>query len=359
MNNRSNGASTLSAAHALPTAYCYDPFNLRHHLAGHPENRERLRGAWELLQSDGILQSLLEVPCTPASDEQLLRVHTRKHLDMVAWAAQNSLHLDADTYVGNDSERAARLAAGGLCNLVGAVLSGQAANGFALVRPPGHHATPDRGMGFCLYNNVAIAARAARIEHGLERVLIVDFDVHHGNGTQDVFYRDGSVLFFSTHQYPYYPGAGHWNESGREAGVGSTVNVPLPFGVGDAGYAAAFDQVLLPIARRFQPELILVSAGFDAHWNDPLAGMQLSISGYTALVDRLLALADELCAGRLVFVLEGGYHLQVLAHCILNTLRQLSRASDKISDPLGLCPWDDVDASHALAQVLRMHALVE
>lgn len=343
----------------MTTTYCYDPFNLRHTLPGHPENRERLRGTWDLLQADGILAGLRETPCTPASDQQLLRVHSRRHLSTVALAAQRSAHLDADTYVGSDSEQAARLAAGGLCNVVDAVLGGQVSNGFALVRPPGHHATPERGMGFCLYNNVAIAARAARIEHGLERVLIVDFDVHHGNGTQDVFYRDGSVLFFSTHQYPYYPGAGHWNESGREAGVGSTVNVPLPFGVGDAGYAAAFDQVLLPIARRFQPELILVSAGFDAHWNDPLAGMQLSISGYTALVDRLLALADELCAGRLVFVLEGGYHLQVLAHCILNTLRQLSRASDKISDPLGLCPWDDVDASHALAQVLRMHALVE
>ena len=359
MDHRPNGASTPSATRALPTAYCYDPFNLRHHLAGHPENRERLAGAWQLLQNDGILQALVAIPCTPASDEQLLRVHTRKHLDLVAWAAQNSLHLDADTYVGSDSERAARLAAGGLCNLVDAVLSGRAANGFALVRPPGHHATPDRGMGFCLYNNVAIAARAARVEHGLERVMIVDFDVHHGNGTQDAFYRDGSVLFFSTHQYPYYPGTGHWNETGREAGVGSTVNVPLPAGVGDAGYAAIFDRVLFPVARRFQPELILVSAGYDAHWNDPLAGMQLSISGYAVLVDRLLALAGELCAGRLVFVLEGGYHLQVLAHSILNTLRQLSGVRAPLSDPLGPCPWSETDVSQALAQVQRVQALAE
>jgi acetoin utilization deacetylase AcuC-like enzyme len=255
----------------MTTSYCYDPFNLRHHLSGHPENRARLAGTWELLHADGILADLLATPCTPASDEQLLRVHSRRHLSTVAQAAQRNAHLDSDTYVGSDSEQAARLAAGGLCNVVGAVLGGQASNGFALVRPPGHHATPERGMGFCLYNNVAIAARAAQAEHGLERVLVVDFDVHHGNGTQDAFYEDGSVLFFSTHQHPYYPGTGHWREMGRGAGGGATVNVPFPAGVGDAGYAAAFDSILTPAARRFQPQLILVSAGYDAHWNDPLA----------------------------------------------------------------------------------------
>ena len=204
----------------MTTSYCYDPFNLRHHLSGHPENRARLAGTWELLQADGILADLLATPCTPASEEQLLRVHSRRHLAAVAQAAQRNTHLDSDTYVGSDSEQAARLAAGGLCNVVDAVLDGQANNGFALIRPPGHHATPERGMGFCLYNNLAIAARAAQAEHGIERVLIVDFDVHHGNGTQDAFYQDGDVLFFSTHQYPYYPGTGHWRETGHGAGAG-------------------------------------------------------------------------------------------------------------------------------------------
>lgn len=341
----------------MTTAYCYDPFNLRHHLPGHPENRERLRGTWELLQADGILTSLAETPSVPASDEQLLRVHSRRHLSTVALAAQRNAHLDADTYVGSDSEQAARLAAGGLCNVVDAVLGGQAANGFALVRPPGHHATPERAMGFCLYNNVAIAARAAQAEHGVERVLLVDFDVHHGNGTQDAFYEDGSVLFFSTHQYPYYPGTGHWRETGRGAGAGATVNVPFPAGVGDAGYAAAFEEVLAPLARRFQPQLILVSAGYDAHWNDPLASMQLSIDGYATLVSRLLALADELCQGRIVCVLEGGYHLEVLAHAVLTTLRQLAGRDDPISDPLGPCPWGERDASALLAQVRQVHGL--
>jgi acetoin utilization deacetylase AcuC-like enzyme len=286
-----------------------------------------------------------------------LRVHSRRHLSTVALAAQRNAHLDADTYVGSDSEQAARLAAGGLCHVLGAVATGQAANGFALVRPPGHHATPDRGMGFCLYNNVAVATRAAQAEYGLEQVLIVDFDVHHGNGTQDAFYEDASVLFFSTHQYPYYPGTGHWRETGRGPGAGATVNVPFPAGVGDNVYAAAFDQVLAPLARRFQPQLILVSAGYDAHWNDPLASMQLSITGYAALVDRLLALAGELCQGRIVFTLEGGYHLEVLAHAVLTTLRQLSGHREVINDPLGPCPWDERDASALLAQVRQTHGL--
>ncbi len=357
MSNQHTQIGASATRLAVTTTFCYDPFNLRHHLAGHPENRERLRGTWQLLQTDGILAQLVETPSLPASTEQLLRVHSRRHLEMVALAAQRNAHLDADTYVGSDSEQAARLAAGGLCQVVAAVLGGRATNGFALVRPPGHHATPDRGMGFCLYNNVAVAARAAQAEHGIERVLIVDFDVHHGNGTQDVFYEDGSVLFFSTHQYPYYPGTGHWRETGRGAGAGTTVNVPFPAGVGDVGYAAVFDQVLAPLAQRFQPQLILVSAGYDAHWNDPLAGMQLSIAGYAALVTRLLDLANELCAGRIVFTLEGGYHLEVLAHAVLTTLRLMTDRDAPISDPLGPSPWEERDASTLLAQVRAAHGL--
>jgi acetoin utilization deacetylase AcuC-like enzyme len=344
-------------ANSLPSAYCYDPFNLRHHLPGHPENRERLRSTWDLLQRSDALAPLLAVPCTPLDDEQLLRVHTRKHLDRVALAAQRGANLDPDTYVGADSEQAARLAAGGLRNVLDAVLAGQARNGFALIRPPGHHATPDRAMGFCLYSNVALAARAAQAEHGLARVLIVDFDVHHGNGTQDAFYDDGSVLFFSTHQYPFYPGTGHWRETGRGPGAGATLNVPFPAGVGDAGYERAFDELLWPAARRFAPQLMLVSAGYDAHWNDPLASMQLSLHGYAALVQRLLAMAGELCAGRIVFALEGGYHLEVLAHAVLNTVRQLSGQLQAVSDPLGPCPWAEQDASAIIAQVRQTHGL--
>ncbi len=340
-----------------PTAYCYDPFNLRHHQAGHPENRERLRGTYELLQGDGILETMVAAASTPATDEQLLRVHTARHLSLVAQAVEHGRHLDADTYVGPDSAQAARLAAGGLCQVVDLVVRGEAGNGFALVRPPGHHATPTRGMGFCLFNNVAVAAREAQARHGLQRVLIVDFDVHHGNGTQDIFYQDGSVLVFNTHQYPYYPGTGHLREAGQGAGQGATINVPFPAGVGDQGYALAFDQVLLPAARRFRPELVLVSAGYDAHWNDPLAGMQLSIAGYAGLVQRLVALAGELCGGRLVFTLEGGYDLEVLAHAVLTTLRLLSGSAAGASDPLGLCPWPEHGAEQVVQEVRRVHGL--
>jgi acetoin utilization deacetylase AcuC-like enzyme len=350
-------AGPSPTSRARPTAYCYDPFNLRHHQAGHPENRERLRGTWDLLQGDGILQDMVAAASTPATEEQLLRVHTSRHLSTVTHAASRGLHLDADTYVGPDSEQAARLAAGGLCSVVDLVLGGEAANGFALVRPPGHHATPKRGMGFCLFNNVAVAARAAQAEHGLSRVLIVDFDVHHGNGTQDVFYQDGSVLVFNTHQYPYYPGTGHWRETGQGPGQGATINVPFPAGVGDQGYALAFDQVLGPAARRFQPELILVSAGYDAHWNDPLAGMQLSIGGYAALVERLVALASALCDGRLVFTLEGGYDLEVLAHAVLTTMRLLAGSDEGISDPLGPCPWPEREGEQVVEEVRRAHGL--
>lgn len=364
-------AQELSSSGPAPTAYCYDPFNLRHHLDGHPENRERLRGTLELLRADGVLDACLEVACTEASDEQLLRVHTNRHLQQVAWAAREKRHLDADTYVGTDSERAARLAAGGLCNVVDSVLSGRARNGFALVRPPGHHATFGRAMGFCLYNNVAVAARSAQEDlgqgephatiPGARRILIVDFDVHHGNGTQDIFYQDPSVLFFSTHQYPYYPGSGDWRERGQQQGEGTTANVPLPGGVGDAGYALAFDSVLDPLARRFRPDLILVSAGYDAHWSDPLAGMQLSLAGYAYMVSSLLALAAELCRGRIVFTLEGGYHLEVLAHGILNTIHQLSGSeglgAEPLSDPLGPCPWPERDATAAIQQVRAAHHL--
>lgn len=341
----------------MTTAYCYDPFNLRHHLDGHPENRQRLAGVWALLQADGILDTLHAVPSQAASDEQLLRVHTPRHLSTVTQAATRCAYLDPDTYTDVDSEQAARLAAGGLLNVQAAVLCGAATNGFALVRPPGHHATPQRAMGFCLYNNIAIAARTAQAEHGVERVLIVDFDVHHGNGTQDVFYQDDSVLFFSMHQYPYYPGTGALHDTGAGRGAGATINIPFPAGVGDAGAIAAFDTVLTPAARRFRPELMLVSAGYDAHWDDPLAGMRLSIAGYAALVTRLLALAEVLCGGRIVFTLEGGYQLEVLAHAVLTTLHRLNGQPNALSDPFGSSPRGERDVTTLLAQVRGVHGL--
>jgi acetoin utilization deacetylase AcuC-like enzyme len=250
------------------------------------------------------------------------------------------------------------MAAGGLVEATQAVLDGQVANAFALVRPPGHHALRERAMGFCLFNNVAVAARYALAERGLERVLIVDFDVHHGNGTQAEFEADPAVMFISTHQYPHYPGTGRCDETGVGAGQGGVVNVPLSGGVGDQGFARIAEEVIGPAARRTQPQLILVSAGYDAHWDDPLAAMQLSVTGYTALARALRDLAGELCDGRLVFTLEGGYHLQALAYSILNTFAVLSGAGDwKLVDPLGPSPYDERPVDEIIARVRRVHGL--
>ena len=238
------------------------------------------------------------------------------------------------------------------------MLSGELDNAFALVRPPGHHALRGRGMGFCLFNNVAIAARYALAEHALDRVLVVDFDVHHGNGTQDEFESDPGVMYISTHQYPHYPGTGYWNETGRGEGTGSIINVPLGGGVGDEGFARIFEEIVGPAAWRFQPELILVSAGYDAHWDDPLAYMQLSIGGYTAIAQALKDLAEELCDGRLVFTLEGGYHLQALAYSVLNTLGVLLEGESwQLVDPLGPSPNREQPVEDIIARVRQVHSL--
>jgi len=347
----------------MSVAYCYHPLEREHTQRGHPENSERLRGTMELLEEQGLLARMTPLEATPVSMERLQRVHTPRYVDSVRdMAKRGGGHLDPDTYVAPSTYEAALLSAGGLVNLVHAVLQGQATYGFNLMRPPGHHALDGRGMGFCIFNNVAIAARYALEEASIERLLIVDFDVHHGNGTQDTFWSDPAVLFFSTHQYPYYPGSGDWREIGAGQGQGSTCNVPLRAGVGDEGYNRIFDELLWPLAERFAPQLILVSAGYDAHWQDPLAGMQLSLAGYAALAQTLKSLADTLCAGRLVFTLEGGYHLQALAHAVCNTLRvllgDLTPEEGQVLDPLGPCPYEETPVDRLLLQLKGVHRLV-
>jgi len=317
------------------TATITHPDYRLHTMPGHPEHAGRIERTWALFKESGILADLLEIVPAPATDEQLARVHASRYIAFVKEvAAKGGGMLDPDTYFLPVSLDVARLAAGGAIAAVDAILGGKADNAMALVRPPGHHATPARAMGFCVFNNIAIAARHAQAVHKISRVLIVDYDVHHGNGTQDAFYTDGSVLFVSSHQYPFYPGTGALGDTGEGLGKGATINMPLQAGVGNDGFRLLYEKVVWPAARRFKPELILVSAGFDAHWSDPLATLQLDLKGYDYLTRELVRMAGELCGGKLVFVMEGGYDLDALSHGWLNIAYAL-QGSDRFSDPLG------------------------
>ncbi len=272
----------------------------------HPERPERLTAARRAVAA--VAPAHFGVVVREATDDELSRVHTASYVDALGRTAGRWEQWDEDTYAAPQSVRAARRAAGGAIELVDAVLDGEARRGVALLRPPGHHARPNGAMGFCLLNNVAVAAAHARAR-GLERVLIVDFDVHHGNGTQEIFYDDPSVLFLSLHQAPFYPGTGSATELGANDGRGRTLNVPLSHGAGNGVYAAAFTRLVSPVATEFAPELVLVSAGFDAHARDPLGGMAVTEAGYRFMVGELVRALPH---APIALVLEGGYDLAAL-----------------------------------------------
>jgi acetoin utilization deacetylase AcuC-like enzyme len=313
----------------------YDPIYLEHDTGQHVENRHRLEQTVAVLEQSQLLPELVSLSPRAASMDELLLVHGQEHILRVENVCQKGGGwLDADTVTSSASYEAALYAAGGVLRGVDAVMAGEVNSAFALVRPPGHHATYLRAMGFCLFNNIAIAARYALKNHGLQRILIADFDVHHGNGTQETFYSDPQVLYFSTHQYPFYPGTGAIDEIGHGAGRGMTVNCPLPAWCGNAEYLRLFNQVLVPVARRFQPELIMVSAGYDSHWADPIALMEVDADGFAEMVTILSQLAQELCDGRLLFTLEGGYHLEALAYSIKATL-EILLGRPRTEEPLG------------------------
>jgi acetoin utilization deacetylase AcuC-like enzyme len=291
---------------------------------GHPERPDRLR---VLLDHLGGARDLVRVGARPATEDELALVHAPELIERVAASAGRArVVFDPDTSASAGSWEAARLAAGGVLELCEAVRSGALANGFACLRPPGHHAEADRAMGFCFFNNVAIAAAALR-RQGVRRVAIVDWDLHHGNGTQHLFESEPDVLYVSTHQYPYYPGTGAVAEVGRGAGAGRTVNLPFPAGFGDAEFARAFDEVVLPVLRQFDPEFVLVSAGFDADYRDPLGGLELTPAGFARLARDLVALAGETAHGRVVAVLEGGYDLEAIVEGVDVTLAALRGTS--------------------------------
>jgi acetoin utilization deacetylase AcuC-like enzyme len=293
---------------------------------GHPERRERAEAMQVVALRWARAGGTILAPRT-ATDEELARVHDRDYVASITATRGRALMLDPDTFTSPETEAIAREAAGGVVVAVDHVLrQGDRARALVLVRPPGHHAEADRAMGFCFYNSVAVGAAAARAA-GVSRVAIVDYDVHHGNGTQWMFYDDPSVLFLSSHQYPFYPGTGAATEIGRGAGSGYTVNLPMEVGATDADYDLVYRHVVIPVLEQFRPELLLVSAGFDAHELDPIAGMRMTSEGYANLTTQLLKAADRLCGGRVVFVTEGGYDTGALAACCQNVV-DLAAAED-------------------------------
>jgi acetoin utilization deacetylase AcuC-like enzyme len=343
----------------MKAGFVYDPIYLRHDTGGHPENSRRLEAIISRLEQTGLKRRLTPIKPRPATIEELTLVHHESHIANVKEIAQRGGGwLDPDTIVSPDSYEAALYAAGGAIEAVAAVMGGEVSSSFALVRPPGHHATAHHAMGFCLFNNLAIGAKYALEKIGVERLAIIDFDVHHGNGTQEAFYDNTSVLYISTHQYPHYPGTGRIEETGRGEGVGTTVNIPLPAGCGDAEYEQVFEQIIVPAVRRFGPQLILSSAGYDGYWEDPLAMMQLTVTGYARMAGIIKGLADELCHGRLVFCLEGGYHLEAQAYSIKATFDVLLGETN-IEDPLGQPPREFAPSNiESLVKVVReVHGL--
>jgi acetoin utilization deacetylase AcuC-like enzyme len=313
----------------------YDPIYLKHDTGYHPENAQRLEAIMAHLTETGLLKQLTLIKPRPATVEELTYVHQASYVSRIQDAAsRGGGWLDGDTVMSPDSYDAALYAAGGAIEATDAVISGRTNSAFALVRPPGHHATAMAAMGFCLFNNIAIAAQHALKKHKLDKVTIIDFDVHHGNGTQEAFYNNPQALYISTHQYPHYPGTGTVGETGSGAAEGTTVNIPLPGGSGDDEYRQVFEEIIVPVVRRFHPELILVSAGYDLHWKDRLAMMEVSTAGFADMVRYIKNLADELCDGKIVITLEGGYNLKALATSVKATFDVLLGKSN-IEDPLG------------------------
>ena len=303
----------------------WDPRMLGHEPGvGHPECSARLRSA------HAALAALMQVDWNPvkvATRQAILAVHTESYLDVLERCRGRRVRLDADTVTSAGSIDAAFLAAGAAIGAVDAIMEGKARRAYALVRPPGHHAERDRAMGFCLLNNIAIATAHALTAHSLERVLIVDWDVHHGNGTQHVFEDRSDVLFYSSHRGGgFYPGTGAASERGRGAGMGFTINVPLAQGAGDEALLSGLRDVLMPAAEAFAPQLVLVSAGFDAHESDPLGGLAVTEDGFAAATELLMGLADRHADGRIALILEGGYDLSGIGACVQATARALGAA---------------------------------
>ncbi len=326
-----------------------------HALAGHPESPDRL-GLLDFASDHLLTEHLRAVNPRLATTEELRRVHPENYLKTLEARCHQGGFLDyGDTYVTPKSMKSARLAAGGTLAVLDEILDGHAERGFAIVRPPGHHATQTKAMGFCLLNNIAIAARHAQAR-GKSRIMIVDFDVHHGNGTQAIFDHDPDVLYLSTHQHGIFPGTGFATEIGTGPGSGSTVNIPLPPYAGDEAMTKITQKIIYPVADRFMPELFLISAGFDAHWQDPLAMLNLSTAGYFELAKSLVSLAKRHTDGKMLFVLEGGYNPAALAESIRASLYGLCELNPPSPFPVGPAEREP-DLTALLNSICEIHGL--
>jgi len=307
------------------TGFAYHPIYLEHFTGSwHPERPERLPAILKAIEEAGLNDTLVSLNPSPCPREYLRAVHTDRLIDSIEnLCGPTPQHIDADTVVSEKSFEAALVAAGAGIVAADAIMDGEIENAFCAVRPPGHHAESDRAMGFCLFNNVAIATRYLQRVRGIEKVLIIDWDVHHGNGTQEIFYDDPTVLYFSSHQYPHYPGTGTMDEGGSGKGKTFTVNAPLRAGCGDKEYQQVFEKMLPPVADVFKPDFVMVSAGFDAHEDDSLASMRLTEDGYAWLTWMSAEIARKHCGGRLISMLEGGYDLRMLGASIVAHLEVL------------------------------------
>jgi len=299
------------------TGYISDPFYLKHENEPHPENPGRLTAIQSKIESSKLYNNLTLIQPRKATVEDIARVHDRGYIESVEQNCKNGIrNLDADTVISPDSYEAALLSAGAGLEALDKILEGTINKAFCAVRPPGHHAEQNRAMGFCLFNNVGVIARYAQEVKQLDKVLIFDWDVHHGNGTQHSFYKNSSIFYSSTHQYPFYPGTGSNDETGSGDGLGSNLNIPMQAFSGDSDYLNAIEQKLVPAIQNFNPDLIIISAGFDAHENDPLAQIELSTECYGQMTQQLCDVANEVCDGRILSMLEGGYDYSALGDSV-------------------------------------------
>ncbi|MBN1315717.1 MAG: histone deacetylase [Anaerolineales bacterium] len=337
----------------MATGYLFDTGHRAHTHPQAPESAARLDSLMEFLEKNGELELLDKIPIDLIPWEWVEAVHTKSHVDAVRrLAKEGKKRISFDTYLTPAAPQVALLGASSAICATRAVLENRVANAFSLMRTPGHHALSTNAMGYCIFNNVAIAASYALREHGLERVMIVDIDAHHGNGTEEIFSSSGQVLFVSYHQHPWFPGTGVWHRNGTDAGLGTNFNVELPQWSGDQAYLQVLDELILPLAERYRPQLVLVSAGFDAHWMDHSSVLGLSARGYFDLVNGLKSVAERFAGGRLVLLLEGGYNLQALCASVQGALRAM-QGKPPLTDSLGSCPDEPVASVDGILAYLK------